>query len=640
MVQGLASNVLDTNEGSSSNLEDHAEKGKYSTSYLPSPYIKLMARLSQVWLNQYAIMLLLLVFRLSFTLAALRENLANSEEAINVSCLEVQAIASIVASMPHYFVVGSNALVKNSIDSTITGFATLLIKLLTAVEAVIEFVVASFRSTYTCLLKMAVDGSLAAIIQTTDAIGETVNATMSVISDDLSSAICDANAVLQQLDGVVSTLTAVIGEKVSIPTLTLPTIQGLGGMYLLAPFEASVRELRAHLSTGLVENTTDTIVALPFVELKQTITDTLLDYSFDASLLESPQVVQFTLCPSSQIQTFFVSLNDDMHQIYVQIVAGLIFCGLLTFVFNIWIQCWRWRAILKLALATRIATDSVDSVLIAISPIRAKFREYLQSTAITLEKQYLAQWLITYISHTPIAYVFSLVLVGSLSITLQIIMQRKFKTLLATQDMDTSDIYKLVDSSLVNSSKLWTQAANLKIASIEQDLNTKLFGWVRNATSVVNATLNEFTNELVSTLNFTFQGTILYEPAIAVMDCVLLLKIQGIEGGLTWVHNQAHIELPLIPSTILNLSSTDQSVIMQRGSDATSSLLEKAMTKVMQSWQSSMKREIFIITILLGIWSFVVLCGLLRVILFSKRAKIRSLLETHSFGNALRSLHT
>lgn len=621
MVRGNQSNVLVINDTCSQSFETYIEKRQAATS-LSSPYIQLTARLSQVWLNQYTIWILLLVFRLSFAMVSLRQDLSSTESALSTACLESQAIASAVTSMPHYLAAGSNALVKQGIDSAIASFFGLLINLLIAVEGIISFILESVRSTYTCLLKMAIDGSLSAVIETTASIGELVNATMSAISNDLSSAVNDANSVLQGLSKVVQTLTAFTGESISIPELTVPDIKGLRGINIFSSAEAVLESLQTEIRTGLFENATDSIIALPFVDLKRNIANTLANTSFDVILLEPPPLVQLKVCQPSSIHKLIMSMDHDMQLLYLGIISALVVLALAIIGLDIWYQLWRWNVLIGTASVIHTSTDALHSVLVVLNPVQAKFSNFMQGLFVSPARKHLVQWLIAYILHTPATHVLLLMLVGMSSVVLQTLMQAKLKTLLSKQDVPSPDFLKIMNSSLTNSSMIWAQAANRQIASTEQVLNDKLFGWVENSTSTVNATLNEFTDEIMSTLNSTFHGTILYDAALQVVNCVLLLKIRGIENGLTWVHEQAHIELPLVSSSIYNISGNDQRSILQLGTNYTSSTLDSAMAMVIQSWQSTIDREMLISAVLFGIWSFVVLCGLIRITFYGHRYQL------------------
>lgn len=626
MAWGDESNVLILHGSESNNPENPSHQDPEKMLSLSSPYIQLAARLSQTWLNQCTIMLLLVIFRLLFTVSTLKEKFSDGEADVNAECLHSQAAASVVASLPHYLALSSNVLVKESIDTAVTDFASLLIRLLTAVEAVVSFVISSFRSTYMCLLNMAIEASLSAVIETVDVIEDTVNLTMSAISKDLAIAVKDANSVLQNLGGVLHTLTALTGEEVSIPLLTLPTMDTLGGLTFTVPLEATIRGLKSEVNREMLGNLTETIIALPFIDLKQIITNTLMNYSFDAALLEAPPLVHLSLCRSSSVNNFFMSLNHDMHMIYLQIIASLTVIAMLAVIFNICLQWWRWNGITKSALVTGLSIDAIDSVLIAVSPVRAKLRLFLRNAFVLPEKQRLAEWFIAYVLHSPVAYIFSLVIVGSLSISLQTLMHNKLKIYITMRDLYSPDFYSVVSSNLKNSSGLWAQAANFRIASTEQELNTKIFYWVRESTSLINATLNEFTDELLHSLNSTFKDTVLYEPAVSVMNCIFLVKVRGIENGLNWVHEQAHIELPVVPSTLFDFSTAEELLTLQSGGNQIISHFDDAMTNMMRSWQSSIHREILIVSILLSIWSLVALCGIARVLYFNNRGKIRTML--------------
>ena len=82
-----------------------------------------------------------------------------------------------------------------------------------------------------------------------------------------------------------------------------------------------------------------------------------------------------------------------------------------------------------------------------------------------------------------------------------------------------------VVSSLNNVSKTQANEVNDIINTINTDINKNIFKWVNITITAVNLTLSEFVDQIMGALNTIFGGTILYNPIIGVLNCLILLKL-------------------------------------------------------------------------------------------------------------------
>jgi len=122
-------------------------------------------------------------------------------------------------------------------------------------------------------------------------------------------------------------------------------------------------------------------------------------------------------------------------------------------------------------------------------------------------------------------------------------------------------------------------------------------------------------------LNATFGGTILYDPITEVMNCLIGLKIAGIEKALTWVHENAHVTFPEFNPNVFSLgaaasitsnSSATDSFLSSPG-DVASDGITSAIVKLTQKLAEQVRTEAIISACLVGIWLILVLIGLARV---------------------------
>jgi len=81
--------------------------------------------------------------------------------------LAAQKAASSAASLPRFMALATNEQIIDAVNVSMRGAREALILSLTAMEAIINFIVDTYRSTFLCFLELAVRGGLALIIGAT-----------------------------------------------------------------------------------------------------------------------------------------------------------------------------------------------------------------------------------------------------------------------------------------------------------------------------------------------------------------------------------------------------------------------------------------------------------------------------------------
>ena len=109
-----------------------------------------------------------------------------------------------------------------------------------------------------------------------------------------------------------------------------------------------------------------------------------------------------------------------------------------------------------------------------------------------------------------------------------------------------------------------------------------------------------------------FGNTPLEGPILDVLNCVVLMKIQSIQNGLTFVNENARVQFPRVDNSSLNVLESSGPV--QSPSQAASSSLLGIMNNLIEKWDIAIRQQAILATILLALYGFVVLMGLARVI--------------------------
>lgn len=123
-----------------------------------------------------------------------------------------------------------------------------------------------------------------------------------------------------------------------------------------------------------------------------------------------------------------------------------------------------------------------------------------------------------------------------------------------------------------------------------------------------------------------FGGTPLQQPVLDVLDCILLMKIEGIQKALTFINENAKVEFPRVDNSTLNIDSKsagpDQGSLQAAIQDASSSLLD-IINRVVDKWQAAVRQQVIVGGIFMAIYGIVVLMGIVGVIHGLRQGKLR-----------------
>jgi hypothetical protein len=116
-----------------------------------------------------------------------------------------------------YMVGGINDLTATSIEKAVTGLMTMLELAATAVEEIVLFVTHMMKSTYLCLIKLAVHGSMKAVTTFDSAASSSLQNTIFALRDSLTDT---SKTLSESIDTVKDKINHVPGMR----NLSLPTI--------------------------------------------------------------------------------------------------------------------------------------------------------------------------------------------------------------------------------------------------------------------------------------------------------------------------------------------------------------------------------------------------------------------------------
>lgn len=580
------------------------------------PYLGLRARLSQIWINRWTILLLLVLVRLLFAIASTDSSLTSARREALSACTQVESIGSSMASMPHYMSKGVNELTASGVEKAVSGLMTMLEMSVTGVEEIILFVIHMMTSTYLCLITLAVSGSLHTAVEIGEAINKQLDETIEEVTNDMG------NAVKSVTDGINSIMDKI---NFNLPGFDKPTINldqqinKLKSLELPPQMQDGLTKLNQSIPTFTgVQNFTDNLIRAPFEDVKKLIKG-MDTFEFDRQLLPVPQKETLNFCSEGNgINNFFDDLIELAYNARKIALGVLIVLAILVCVPLAWMEVRRYRKMQERAALFAEGHDGMDVVYLASRPTSSGVGLWFGRRFGSARRQAVIRWTWAYATSVPMLFLLSLGLAGLFACFCQYLLLKAIQDKTPELTSQVADFAGKVVMSLNNASMSWSQGVNSAVGILDGEINDDIVNWVNSSTTAVNNTLNGFVSEMSKTLNDTFGGTVLYDPIKEVLNCLIELKIASFQSGLTWVQEHAHVVFPGVANDTLSIGALAEN----SGSDSAAELLAnpsgkakdeitEAVNHVIEKLMSGIRQEALISTALILIWVFIALGGLI-----------------------------
>ncbi|KFX99504.1 hypothetical protein V490_01763, partial [Pseudogymnoascus sp. VKM F-3557] len=591
-----------------------------------TPYLGLRARLSQVWINKWTVLLLLVLARVLLAIQGLDNNIASAKAKALSACTSVENVGSAMASMPHYMSGGVNAMAASGVTKAVNGLMDMLTLAVTGVEEIVLFIINMMTSTYICLITLVVGGALHAALDVIDKAGQFLNKTLATVTGEISDAASGFESNMNDFLKDIAGVTGFFGGESSPPKIDLSSeITKLKSInFDSAKLDTNVKALDAKIPDfSEVHNFTNNLIRTPFEEIKKLINESTSGYSFDKSVFPVAQKEALTFCSDNNgINDFFNGLSktaDISRKAFIGVVVALAIIACVPMAYR---EIRKWRITKQRALLIqKQAFDPMDVMYLAARPYTSTAGIKVASKMKSTKKQVLTRWFVAYITTMPALFVLLLAFAGFFSCLCQYILVRTIEKEVPALTSQVGDFSENVVRALSNASEQWATGANGVITSTNTKINTEVFGWVTTSTTAVNHTLNTFVDMVDTLLNETFGGTILYTPIQETLNCLLLLKIEGIEKGLTWVHDHAHVAFPPFDKDVFSLGAAAsisgepdaESFLSSPGSSASDDI-SAAVQHVVDFMYKTIREEAIIATVLFAVYMMIVFIGAGRFI--------------------------
>lgn len=623
-------------------IKEEAQRNTPHTVANITPYLGLRSRMSQVWINRWTVLLFLVLVRISIAIVSLNHDIGSAKREALSACKSVEDMGSAMASMPHYLSAGVNELAASGVEKAIHGLNKMLLMTITGFEELLVFYINMLTSTYMCLITLVVAGSLHVALELISEVTDFLNGTVKGIGEGLADNIEDFQKGLNGFTKGINSIPQAFGAKGGIPTLDVSKdIAKLQNLTLPTSIDGDLKKLNDSIPDFKeVQNFTDNIIRFPFEEVKKLLAGKV-NYTFDRKMLPVPQKEQLTFCTDKNgteengLVAFFDHLFDIANAARKAFTAVLVILALGICIPMTIQEDRRWKTMKHRAeLVNDKSFDPMDVIYINSRPYSATAGIKASAMFKDPKKQILARWVVAYATSPPALIVLSLGITGLLACLCQYILLKVVVAEVPALAEEIGEFAHIVVNKLNNASQMWANGTNTAIMDVNNDINHDIFGWVNTTTGAVNNTLNVFINETIGTLNKTFGGTILYKPITGIFECLIGLKVEAIQKGLTWVSDNAHVDFPLLNNDTFSLGAaasiasgengdnkTQNDNFLAAGTGAATDKITAAVKKVATHLENGIRTEALISTCIILLWLIVVFVGVGRAVFLATKAE-------------------
>jgi Na+-transporting methylmalonyl-CoA/oxaloacetate decarboxylase gamma subunit len=619
------------------------------------PYIGLKSKLSLSWVNYTVVALIFIILRLFTAMKSIEPTVEQVKEKAVSACDALELATSTVTSLPHFMAGGFNRATVESVMFTIKGVARTIDLIIVAAEGIIIWLIHVFHSTYRCILEFALKGSFKVMIESIKVLVDSTNGQLNNIKTQLDGQISGANTALDELRKAINDASGVIGVDIKVPTLAIST-DALAGIQFPTTSVDGLDTIGSIPSMQQMEDNLSSLISIPFNELRGIVQTSMSNVKFNQSVLPVPPMNEVKFCADN----LDLSVIDDISRDLVKaayIGMGIIFAVILLMIainaLVIWFSHKRWKrhinrttTTIKLVTIKANKESVIEVIKIAEHPYISRWIIKGSNLFKNSENKNLFRWFWDYILHKPALICLIIGLAGVFGIYLQLAVldavKQNYKQPIADSISNFSNaVNNLVNSQLNSTSVKFASDSNNIISSFENDINQELFGWVNTTTTTLNNTLNTAVDEVSNFVKNTFGGVpILLTIVEELVNCLFVVKVEGIQAGLTFIKDNAFIGLPRVNDNVLLIGEDNMDEVVGQvtnrlvgspPSESGNGEIGGEIGRIFDVYERNLRNELPLFYTLIAIWFFVIFMGLIRVLWFIfQRRKRNKLIQNDS----------
>lgn len=442
------------------------------------------------WLDTSTITLFTLIGSLLYLFTGIAHPIARSRSRLETVCDSINTSSEQIYHAPTLLLQASLASMHSAKENIHRNLSTAV----TVLESCLVWLILLYKSTYRCLLGLAVSAVLSLVTQIVGPVQNVAEGITSFLH------LGDSTPGSDWVQSIENT-------KIQIDQW----------------FKNDEETLKQWLDT-------------PFQALQTQLNNTFSGWQPPPFQYASKFAEQEQLCDSGTLLQALDNAEKQLGQC-IQIVVGFL-CGILfiyVLVNLVTIRFRHYRVAQARALYLRhfpyCATTDTDRAIL--------LDKYIWSTTTVLswqKRQQVLHQLLCFMNHPVALYclltgVGGLVMVYSLAWLLQNKAHRIYTDLTAQMQQWTTNAtsqWAGVASSQFDEMNEWIQATEL-------ELNHHAFGIIRESAIAINDTLTNVVHQVQDLIQTVLGGTLLETPAKELTQCLLFTKIENIEQGVTWI---------------------------------------------------------------------------------------------------------
>lgn len=573
-------------------------------------YLNFYEQLSQLWLDKYVLVLVLLIVKVILFRNALLTGLFSCQTHAEEMCDSIDRLLKQADQVPQAISQLTNYIIERFIKNLLGQVRMLLLLALAILKALIAFMILLYLGTFTCLCTAFVKGALDIVKEVTRTITEAVELVVNEFLKGFNSALDGLSTVV---NGFVTTIKSIksfftnsdtsdISSAVDTVNLTASTIKNIS---IPTTFIDDLSALSDKIPDyeDVLSNLTS-VVTKPLDVLRKEVDSMTSNHAtIDLSELKSHQKgVSLSSCSSLDAEFKIIEKAIDSTCSWILIVLGLsillVVMVLMFFAHRSYGR--RVRYIEELTLENN--PDRIGNIL---EIQRNRFGMMLMNVKIN----HRLKWLINYVSTSTAVNCLLIGLAGILVVGLQYWLLSTTSNKL--HSAFSTDNLALQNSTMQKNVESYSSDTQLALDNLLKSLNDELFGSIESTSEGLYESLREAQNTVNDTINSVFGGTPFASPLRTIVYCTLGRNLEKIEDGLQWINKNLKIEFPVLPEDEMLRLMTNTLQDSTNDEGRIGSMIKNSGDKLIEAYQKSLLIEFIVSCAFLGVWVLLLVVGIL-----------------------------
>ncbi|PVH21639.1 hypothetical protein CXQ85_000622 [Candidozyma haemuli] len=519
-------------------------------------YLNFSEQLSQIWLDKYVIVLVLLIVKVYLFKNALIAGITNCQLQADQACQSMDELSRQAGSLPHAISQMTNYVIQQCINN-LKGQLQMVLRLALAIlKALIGFVIEVYLGTFTCLCTAFVKGTIEiltdAVRTVTEGVEQVVNEFLKGFNSALDGLSTVVNGFVTTLKGIKSFFTDAdtsdLSSAVETVNLTASTIKNIT---IPTSFIDDLSDLSNKIPDyeEVLSNLT-AVVTRPIDILRKEV-DALTSNNATLDFAEIDAYQRSTTSSTcDKLDNEFISMKSSVASTCSWIILGLGLSILFVIMALVFLahRSHRRRVRYIEELTLENSPDRIGNVL---EIQRNRFGMILMN----LDINYRVKWLLNYLSSPSAVNCLLLGLAGLLIVGLQYwLLLITSNRLNAMFDHESTPVH---NGTMQRNVDAYISETQFALDNSSESLNDALFGSIARTSESLYDNLIDAERSINDTINSVFGGTPFASPLHTIVYCTIGRKLEKVEDGLQWVNRNLKIEYPTLPEEKMRSLMTD-----------------------------------------------------------------------------------